>query len=93
MAARCRVDPAPRGTYAWAMKPRRASLRRRARLSSPVRGDGFARRLDGVRRRLEPRFPDIDPAELELILERLLRPKTVPLRFLLREIRPGVFVP
>ncbi len=42
---------------------------------------------------LAPRLPDVDPGDLLLILQSLLRPPGWERRFFLREIRPGVFAP
>ena len=45
-----------------------------------------------LRERIAPLVPGIDPGDLMLILESLLRPFGSGRRFLLREIRPGVYV-
>jgi hypothetical protein len=42
---------------------------------------------------LQRQLPDIAPEDLDLILASLLRPPGIPRRFLVREIRPGVYVP
>jgi hypothetical protein len=55
--------------------------------------DEFARALERERDRLAPRFPDMDPGDLLLILECLMRPREWGRHFLLREIRPGVYAP
>lgn len=49
-------------------------------------------RVIALRDRLAPLVPDMDPGDLMLILESLLRPIGSGRRFLLREIRPGVHV-
>jgi len=54
--------------------------------------DRFAARVVEVRDRLAPQLPDIDPQDLLLIVQSLLRPFGSGRRFLLREIRPGVYV-
>ncbi|HVK85375.1 MAG TPA: hypothetical protein VM513_14755 [Kofleriaceae bacterium] len=52
----------------------------------------LAARVVALRDRLAPHVPDIDPGDLMLILESLLKPIGSGRRFLLREIRPGVYV-
>lgn len=52
----------------------------------------LVREIVRLRDDLAPRLPDIDPGDLMLILESLLRPMGSGRRFLLREIRPGVYV-
>lgn len=54
--------------------------------------DGFAARVIALRDRLAPSLPDIDPQDLLLIVQSLLRPFGSGRRFLLREVRPGVYV-
>ncbi len=54
--------------------------------------EALAARVIALRDRLAPLVPDIDPGDLMLILESLLRPIGSGRRFLLREIRPGVYV-
>ncbi len=54
--------------------------------------DSFARRVVEVRDRIAPSLPDIDPADLLLIVQSVLRPFGSGRRFLLREVRPGVYV-
>jgi hypothetical protein len=54
--------------------------------------DDFAKRVIEVRDRIAPLVPDIDPGDLLLIIQSLLRPFGTGRRFLLREIRPGVYV-
>lgn len=49
-------------------------------------------RLEEAKRRIAPKLPDIDPADLDLILMSMLRPFGSGRRFFLREIRPGVYV-
>lgn len=55
--------------------------------------DEFAARLEAARDLLAPRFPDMDPGDLLLILESLLRPPGWDRHFLLRPLRPGVHAP
>jgi hypothetical protein len=43
--------------------------------------------------RLRERLPDVDPGDLALILQSLLRPVGSGKRFFLRQLRPGVYVP
>jgi len=45
-----------------------------------------------LRERVAPLVPDVDPGDLILILQSLLRPFGSGRRFLLRQIRPGVHV-
>lgn len=54
--------------------------------------DAYVKRVLEARDRLAPRFPDIDPGDLLLILQSLLRPPGWDRRFLLRSVRPGVHV-
>jgi hypothetical protein len=54
--------------------------------------DDFVRRIEEMRGRLAPRFPDIDPGDLLLIIKALLRPQGARRRFFLRKLRPGVYV-
>ncbi len=54
--------------------------------------EDFARRVLEIRDRVAPLVPDIDPGDLLLILQSLLRPFGSGRRFLLREVRPGVYV-
>lgn len=49
-------------------------------------------KVTALRDRLAPRFPDMDPGDLMLIIESLLRPFGSGRRFLLSEVRPGVYV-
>jgi hypothetical protein len=44
------------------------------------------------RDRIAPLVPDLDPGDLMLIIESLLRPFGSGRRFLLSEVRPGVYV-
>ncbi len=53
----------------------------------------FARRVLAARDRLGDRFADVDPGDLLLIVECLLRPPGSGRRFFLHELRPGVHVP
>lgn len=54
--------------------------------------DSFAARVVELRDRIAPALPDIDPSDLLLIVQSLLRPFGSGRRFLLREIRPGIYV-
>ena len=49
-------------------------------------------RVFRARDRVAPDLPDMDPGDLLLIVESLLRPFGSGRRFFLREIRPGVYV-
>lgn len=51
----------------------------------------WARRVHVAFARLKPLHPDIDPADLHLILTNLLRPKAAPRTLFLRQERPGVY--
>jgi hypothetical protein len=53
---------------------------------------GFVDRLEAARDRLAPRFPDVDPGDLLLILKGLLRAPGSRPRMFLRKLRPGVYV-
>ena len=55
--------------------------------------EAYVKRVLEARDRLAPRLPDVDPGDLLLILQSLLRPPGWEWRFFLREIRPGVFAP
>lgn len=46
-----------------------------------------------LRDRLAPLLPEIDPGDLVLIIQSLLRPIGSGRRFFLRKLRPGVHVP
>ena len=50
-------------------------------------------RVIALRDELAPRFPDMDPGDLMLIIEMMLRPLGSGRRWFLTEIRPGVYVP
>lgn len=52
----------------------------------------LAARVLELRDRIAALVPDIDPADLMLVLESLLRPFGSGRRFLLREVEPGVYV-
>jgi hypothetical protein len=52
----------------------------------------FAARLFALRDRLAPSLPDMDPGDLLLILQSLLRPPGSGKSYFLRPIRPGVYV-
>ncbi len=54
--------------------------------------EAFLQRLLAARDRLAPRFPDLDPGDLLLILKALLRPPGSRRRYFLRKVRPGVYV-
>ena len=43
-------------------------------------------------RRLEPRFPDIDPHDLRMILRSMFQPASVKRRWLLRKTKDGRYV-
>ena len=49
----------------------------------------FRERVLEARERIQDRVPGLDPGDLLLILQSLLRPRAAPRRFLLREIAPG----
>jgi hypothetical protein len=53
----------------------------------------LARQVAAARARVGPLVPDIDPADLVLILQSLLRPPGSGRRYFLRQVRPGVYVP
>ena len=46
----------------------------------------WARRIRFWQQKLGPRLPDIPPEDLALILGSILRPKSVPRRFLLHRV-------
>jgi hypothetical protein len=54
--------------------------------------EAFVARLLALRDQVAPLVPDIDPGDLLLILECILRPVGSGRRFLLREARPGVYL-
>jgi hypothetical protein len=54
--------------------------------------EAFAQRLAAAKARISPVLPDVDPADLDLILASLLRPFGSGRRFFLRELRPGILV-
>jgi hypothetical protein len=55
--------------------------------------DHLVTQVEEARRRIAGALPDIDPLDLVLILQSLLRPPGTGRRFLLRQVRPGVYVP
>ncbi len=59
----------------------------------PFYANELVDRVDEARRRIAGALPDIDPADLLLILQSLLRPPGSGRRFLLRQLRSGVYVP
>ena len=52
----------------------------------------LAKRIEATKRRLQPALPDMDPGDLDLILNSLLRPFGSGRCFFLHEVRPGVRV-
>lgn len=60
---------------------------------SPVRWNELEERLQALREQLAPRLPGMDPGDLLLILECLLRPVGSGRQLFIREIRPGVYAP
>jgi hypothetical protein len=52
----------------------------------------LARSLEAERKVLEPLLPDMDPGDLLLILENLIRGAGSGRNLFVREIRPGVYV-
>lgn len=54
--------------------------------------EDFIRRVEELRDRLAPRFPDIDPGDLLLIIKGLLRPPGPRRRMFLHKARPGSYV-
>ncbi|HEY5920145.1 MAG TPA: hypothetical protein VIV11_00685 [Kofleriaceae bacterium] len=59
---------------------------------SSEEAEALAARVLALRDRIAPLVPDMDPGDLMLILESLLRPFGSGRRFLLKELRPGVYV-
>jgi hypothetical protein len=55
--------------------------------------DALVRDVEEARYRLTPLLPGIDPGDLVLILQSLFRAPGTGRRFLLRQVRPGVYVP
>jgi hypothetical protein len=49
-------------------------------------------RVEELRARLAPRFPDMDPGDLHAILVALVQPWGMGRRFFIRQVRPGVYV-
>lgn len=74
-------------------KGRKGGNRRPRPTETNPAAERLARRVAWWRKRLHPRLPDIPIEDLDLILLSLLRPKSWPRRFFLREIRKGVYVP
>lgn len=54
--------------------------------------EAWVARIDQWQRKLEPRFPDIDPHDLRMSLRSLLQPESVPRRWLLRKYKDGRYV-
>ena len=61
-------------------------------LANPTMGDWHARML-AFRERLAAALPDIDPGDLLLILECVVRGPAGGRAFFIREVRPGVYAP
>lgn len=57
-----------------------------------AQAEEFAARVVALRDRLAPRFPEIDPGDLMLIISSLLRPPGARRHMFLRPLRPGVYV-
>jgi hypothetical protein len=53
--------------------------------------DAFIKELEKARDRVAPLVPDIDPGDLLLILECLLKPPGLGRHLFVREIAPDVF--
>ena len=54
--------------------------------------EAWVAQIDQWQAKLGPRFPDIDPHDLRMILRSLLQPKSVPRRWLLRKTTDGRYV-
>ena len=54
--------------------------------------DAVLARVEVERRRLAPLLADIDPGDLHAILVALFQPWGMGRRFIVRQIRPGVYV-
>lgn len=52
----------------------------------------WVQQIDAWQEKLAPRFPEIDPHDLRMILRSLLQPKSVPRRWLLRKTKDGRYV-
>jgi hypothetical protein len=70
---------------------RRAPSRTRAAVP-PFAPAELARRLEELRGRVEPLVPDVDPGDLLLILENMLRGPGSGRAIFIRQARPGVYV-
>ena len=53
----------------------------------------LVRDVEAARRRLAPQVADMDPGDVVLILQSVLRAPGTGRRYFLREIAPGVYVP
>ena len=62
------------------------------RVMSQRDAERLARRVKEAQERLAPRLPDMDPGDLGLILERLLRPPGSGRRFFIRPTANGRYV-
>jgi hypothetical protein len=60
---------------------------------SSAHAEDLVAEVQALYERLRPRFPEMDPGDLKLILECMLRPWGTGRGFFLRQIRPGVYVP
>ena len=69
-------------------------MRRRAKKprSGSVSAAALAKDLEELRRRVAPLVPDIDPGDLLLILENLIRGPGAGRAVFIRQERPGVYV-
>ncbi len=52
----------------------------------------LVKQVEAARIRVAPLVPDVDPGDLLLILQSLLRPLGSGRRFFLKEVKPGVYV-
>ena len=64
----------------------------------PIQREGFdpdklVQEVEETRSRIAVLLPDIDPGDLVLILQSVLRPVGSGRHFLFRQPRPGVYVP
>jgi hypothetical protein len=66
-----------------------------SRVSSPQTADPdqLVKDVEETRLRIGASLPDIDPGDLVLILQSLLRPPGTGRRFFVRQVHPGVYVP
>ena len=71
---------------------RPAQAERALCIAADRRASSLTARIEAAKALVAPQLPDVDPADLDLILSSMLRPFGSGRRFFLRQVRPGVYV-